>query len=405
MSTSRNILKEIESLALKRNKMAFISGPRQVGKTTLSKTFIHKKNGKYLNWDNLDFRRLWTKSPKDSLTDLKENSTLILDEIHKADKWKQNLKGVYDTLEKKIRIIVTGSARLDLYKKGSDSLMGRYLSFRLHPFSIGEMLSSNLPSPDDVEKSLLDNFKLSPSAKLQSAWNDLTLYGGFPEPLFAANKKILNIWHKGRIEKIVREDLRDLSNIPELSKIEMLISLLPERVASPLSLTSLKEDLEISYDTAKRWMNYLKQLYYHYEIKPWSKNISRSLKKESKIYLWDWSEVKDEGARFENMVASHLLKACHYWTDTGEGNFELYYLKTKEKKEIDFLITRDNKPWLPIECKLTNTSPSPNFSILNFENISTYFQLVNTPKILEKTKVKDKDLIICSANQFFKYFP
>lgn len=283
MSTSRNILKEIESLALKRNKMAFISGPRQVGKTTLSKTFIHKKNGKYLNWDNLDFRRLWTKSPKDSLTDLKENSTLILDEIHKADKWKQNLKGVYDTLEKKIRIIVTGSARLDLYKKGSDSLMGRYLSFRLHPFSIGEMLSSNLPSPDDVEKSLLDNFKLSPSAKLQSAWNDLTLYGGFPEPLFAANKKILNIWHKGRIEKIVREDLRDLSNIPELSKIEMLISLLPERVASPLSLTSLKEDLEISYDTAKRWMNYLKQLYYHYEIKPWSKNISRSLKKKVKF--------------------------------------------------------------------------------------------------------------------------
>ena len=190
--------------------------------------------------------------------------------------------------------------------------------------------------------------------------------------------------------RIVREDLRDLSRIPELSKIEMLISLLPERVASPLSLTSLKENLETSYDTVKRWMIYLKELYYHFEIKPWSKNISRSLRKEGKMYLWDWSEVKDEGARFENMVASHLLKTCHYWTDTGEGHFQLFYLKTKEKKEIDFLIVRDGKPWLPIECKLNNTSISSSVQTFTTLPTNVFFQLVNRPKYLEKKMVGEK---------------
>lgn len=401
----RNISQKIESLALNRNKMAFISGPRQVGKTTLSKTFIHNKNGEYYNWDNLSFRRLWTKSPIESTINLSENATLILDEIHKADKWKQNLKGVYDSIEKRLKIIVTGSARLDLYKKGSDSLMGRYLGFRLHPFSIGEMFSSNFHSPDTVQEIIQNDLKLSSAKNLQIHWNDLEQYGGFPEPLFESNKNILNIWHRGRIEKIVREDLRDLSRIPELSQIEMLISLLPERVANPLSLTSIKEDLEISYDTAKRWMQYLKQLYYHFELRPWSKNISRSLKKESKLYLWDWSEVKNESARFENMVASHLLKSCHYWTDTGEGIFELFYLKTKEKKEIDFLVVRDGKPWLPIECKLNNTNPSPNFSSFIFTNVDNYFQLVNKANVLEQKELNGKKIIICSACQFLRYFP
>ena len=263
--------------------MAFISGPRQVGKTTLAKMFIKKNNEGYHNWDDLDFRRSWTKSPKSIIGELKDKSTIILDEIHKASKWKQNLKGLYDTLEKDIKIIVTGSARLNLYKKGSDSLMGRYLGFRLHPFSIGEMLSNKIPTPDNLMNALEQGPDLSPSKKLQGLWKDLFVYGGFPEPLLSSSQKILNLWQKGRIDKIVREDLRDLTRIPELSKIEMLISLLPERAANPLGLTSLKEDLETSYDTARRWVQALKELYYHFEIRPWSKNISRSLKKEKQI--------------------------------------------------------------------------------------------------------------------------
>ena len=247
--------------------------------------------------------------------------------------------------------------------------------------------------------------KIKSSKKYQTIWDDLNRYGGFPEPFLAKSDKISNIWRRGRIEKIVREDLRDLSRLPELSKIEMLISLLPERVGSPLSITSLREILEVSYDSVRRWMDYLRWLYYHFEIKPWSKNISRSLKKEGKIYLWDWSEIQNKGSRFENMVASHLLKACHNWTDTGEGNFELRYLKTKDKKEIDFLIIKDNKPFLPVECKLSDTNPTENFKYFLNLDVPYFLQVVNKPGIMKTTMIDNKNICVCSASQIFSYLP
>ncbi len=400
----RTLHSDIDSLALSRNKMAFISGPRQVGKTTLAKMFLNKGKGLYGNWDDLDFRRLWTKSLHEVTKKSNPHDVLIFDEIHKAHNWKRNLKGFYDSQEKELKIIVTGSARLNIYKKGSDSLMGRYINFRLHPFSLGEMLSNKAKSPEEVQELLDKGLSLPSSKKLQDAWSDLENYGGFPEPLMSSSQKILNIWQRGRVEKIVREDLRDISRIVELSKIEMLISLLPERVASPLSITSLRELLEVDYKSVQRWLNYLKELYYHFEIKPWSKNISRGLKKESKLYLWDWSEVKDKGARFENMVASHLLKACHYWTDVGEGTFELFYVRTKEKKEIDFLITKDRAPWLPVECKLNKTNISPYF-FKAFDEVKNFYQLVNKKDQLQKRTENGKNIIVCTASKFLRHFP
>ncbi|MCY4643807.1 MAG: DUF4143 domain-containing protein [Bacteriovoracales bacterium] len=204
----------------------------------------------------------------------------------------------------------------------------------------------------------------------------------------------------------MREDLRDLSRLPELSRIEMLISLLPERAARPLGFNSLREDLETSYGTVKRWIDYLRELYYHFELKPWSRYISRSLKKESKLYLWDWSEIKDPGRKFENICACHLLKACHYWTDTGEGAFELFYLRTKEKKEIDFLITRDGRPWLPIECKKSETAASPNFpSFARALALPILVQLVDRPRYLKKKNIEGRTLWVWSAAQFFRHTP
>ena len=385
--------------------MAFITGPRQVGKTTLAK-MLSGDNGKYCNWDDLDFRRVWTKSPKSIIQGLKVNSTLILDEIHRIFKWKQNLKGLYDTLEQSMRIVITGSARLDIYKKGSDSLMGRYLGLRLHPFSLGEMLSDKLPSPEDIVD-VMEQGSASPSSKdCLEAWDDLWAYGGFPEPLLGSSQRILNLWQKGRIDKIVREDLRDLSRIPELSKIEMLVALLPERVAGPLGLASLREDVEASYDAVRRWMQYLRELYYHFELRPWAKRLARTLKRESKLYLWDWSEVKNAGARFENISASHLLKACHYWTDTGEGKFKLHYLKTKDKREVDFLISKDDNPWMAIECKLENTNLSPHLSwFASALDIPISIQLVNRPNLFEQKKIGEQKVWVCSAPFFFRYLP
>ncbi len=351
---SRYLQRAIEETALLRNKMAFLSGPRQCGKTTLARGLISPTDeGRYYNWDEIEFRRLWIKSPSRLIPEEKGNHPLLVfDEIHKAKNWKTTLKGLYDRFGSEFRFIVTGSARLNTYRKGGDSLLGRYYHFRLHPFSVGEALERPPLGPDDALRSLL-SLPAAPSGA-QEAFQQLMRFGGFPEPFLAQSEKVARLWRKGRLEKIVREDLRDLSRLPELSKVEMLAALLPEKAGGMLSPQSLREDLEVAHDTVRRWLNYLQELYYHFELKPYSRSIPRALKKEGKLYLWDWSEVLAEGNRFENLVASHLLKACHFWSDTGEGSFELGFLRNKEKEEVDFLITRDRKPWLLVEAKLSD---------------------------------------------------
>jgi predicted AAA+ superfamily ATPase len=302
----RYLSDDIVELALKRHKMAFISGPRQVGKTFLAKKYKSSFNQFiYKNWDESLFRRLWTKSPnligeQFDLAKSKETKLVVLDEIHKAKGWKQKIKGVYDEFGEEINIIVTGSARLNVFKKGGDSLMGRYLNFRLHPLSYGEITNSKILNPDEWKESL---FKKTSKSFPQEPLVNLLKYSGFPEPYYAKSEKILRIWRKGRNEKIVREDLRDLSRLPELSQVEMLTSLLPTKVGNPLSVQSLREDLEVAHDTVSRWLKYSNELFYFFEIKPWSKSIPRSLKKEGKIYLYDWTEIDGEGERFENLIA------------------------------------------------------------------------------------------------------
>jgi uncharacterized protein len=354
---NRYLYDKILQLALNRGKMAFISGPRQVGKTTFSKQFEnHFDQSIYKNWDETEFRRLWTKSPNQleaqfDLTRENAKRLVILDEIHKAKGWKQKLKGLYDHFSKELRFIVTGSARLNVFRRGGDSLMGRYLHFRLHPFSYGEVTEKKSLTPDDWISQLYTSSKTSlPQEPLER----LLRFSGFPEPFLSGDAKILNLWSRGRTEKIIREDLRDLSRLPELSQVEMLVSLLSAKVGSPLSVQSLREDLEVAHDTVKRWLLYLNELYYFFEIRPWTKSVGRTLKKEPKLYLYDWTEIDESGPRYENMLAVHLQKACDYWTDIGEGAFELFYLRNKEKQEIDFLIARNKKPWIAIEAKYSD---------------------------------------------------
>ena len=358
----RYLFDSVKVLALDRKKMAFISGPRQVGKTTFAKSLKSEFDlFLYKNWDESSFRKGWTRSPglitaELDLTNIRKRPLLALDEIHKSKGWKTRLKGLFDETGDRLRIVVTGSARLNVFKKGGDSLMGRYLNFRLHPLSYGEILAHEIISPDKWKANLIQG-KNSDLKSDSSVIDKLLRFSGFPEPYFEGSDKIMNIWRQGRNEKIVREDLRDISRIPELSQVEMLTSLLPDKVGTPLSVQSLREDLEVSFDTVKRWLKYLEELYYFFEIKPWSKSVPRSLKKEAKIYLYDWTEIENPGHRFENLVAATLLKACHLWTDTGEGEFNLHYLRNKEKQEVDFLITKQRKPWLMVEAKIAEKSP------------------------------------------------
>ena len=397
----RYLRNTLETFCFEHHKIALVSGPRQCGKTTLARQMLAQRGaGAYHNWDQVEFRRRWTIEPQSTVEVNRRGRVplVVFDEVHKARLWKRTLKGIYDTLEKPVDLFVTGSARLAVYRKGSDSLLGRYRRFRLHPFSVGELVTLEPPTPEVAFERLLERRRRSRSA---SRWLDqLIEFGPFPEPLLAADERRARVWRRERLDAVVREDLRDLSRIAELDRVQMLAALLPERAGSLLSVQSLRRDLEVSHDTARRWLTALSDLYYSYEIKPYSRRIRRSLRKEGVLYLWDWSEVADPGRRFENLVAGHLLKACHFWTDAGYGSFTLCFVRNRDGRELDFVVVRDGEPWLPVEVKLTDTSPAPAWkTFLPFLRTPWALQVVREPGVREEHVVDDTRLLVVSADQ------
>lgn len=360
---TRYLATSIEAFCFADHKIAMVSGPRQCGKTTMANMFLKKRKvGRYFNWDEFEFRRAWAKNPRSLIPpgSRKDVPLVVLDEIHKDRLWKRNLKGLYDTQQSPCDFLVTGSARLNVYRRGSDSLLGRYYHFRLHPFSLREMEREDVLAPDALLEALFT--RAAPQdRKGEHRLASLMTHGPFPEPLFRQNLQRTRAWRLTHEQIIIREDLRDISRLPDLGRLELMATLIPERVGSLFSVANLREDMEVSFDTIRRWMAYLKEIYYLFEIKPYTRKITRSLRREGKVYLWDYGAIRDEAARFENLVALHLLKTCHFWTDTGEGVFELYFLRNKEKQEIDFLVVRDGEPWLPVEVKMSDSDVSPNW--------------------------------------------
>ncbi len=335
----------VEDLA---QKMVFLAGPRQVGKTTLAKDIMNESPaGLYYLWDNRNDRRELLKAQWPA-----EPTTVVLDELHKYRKWKQWIKGEFDKYRDHLHFIVTGSARLDIYRKGGDSLQGRYRHYRLHPFSLNELHHrSNKIVP---MKELV-----FPGPAHDDALDALFKYSGFPEPFVGQSTRTHRRWQKDRMDRFFREDVRDLENLRDLSSIQLLADLLPERVGSPLSLNSLREDLEVSHKALTHWMDVLENLYYVFRIRPFTTTKIRGLKKEPKAYLWDWTLANDEGARFENMIASHLLKLCHFLEDSEGYRIELHYLRDIQKHEVDFMVAVDRKPWFAVEVKTSSDRVAP----------------------------------------------
>lgn len=323
--------------ALQSGKMAFISGPRQVGKTYLAKQCLGS-SANYFNWDVTEFKTTWIRSPLKAIERIKAGP-VVFDELHKYPHWKNSLKGLYDQAGDQVSIIVTGSARLDLYKKGGDSLLGRYIPYRLHPMTVAEQPLSQ-PDPDHLMP-----------AEIVYPLESLICCSGFPEPLLSGSERKAKRWSRLRLEQLVREDIRDFKNIRNLELIKLLVELLPGRVGSPLSINSLREDLQVAYATVRDWITVLQNLYICFRVTPYSRNIARALTQESKYYLFDWLPIRDKGPLLENIVAVHLQKACHFWTDLAYGVFDLCYIRTKEKEEVDFCVVRDGKPWMLVECK------------------------------------------------------
>lgn len=352
---------------LSRRKMLFITGPRQVGKTKLLKAWISEHSGSYFSYDIPADRAviLGTQAWKDILLEHTSNSIIGIDELHKYARWKNLLKGIYDKYKEDLRILVTGSARLDYFRRGGDSLFGRYEHLRLHPFSLGEVLRAQVikdaekaapPLPPDDWLSLES---LQPeTGTLDQYFERLYTFTGFPEPYTERDPLLLNRWSRQRLDLLVKEDLRDLSQIQEISLVDHLARLLPERVASPLSHQALAGILQVSHGSIVKWVKWLHALYYVFSLPVYSKHISKSLLKARKLYLWDYSPLKEEGQRFENLVALHLLKSVQFWTDLGYGDYELWYVRNREGKEVDFLITKDDAPLVTIEAKVSAEWPS-----------------------------------------------
>ena len=337
------------------NQMLFISGPRQVGKTTLSKVLTELSHTHlYLNWDVLQDREVilsnW-KSIEERLSldqAMSQKPIIIFDEIHKYSQWKTYIKGFFDTYKDKISIIVTGSAHLNIYKTGGDSLMGRYFQYRIHPLSVREVVDTHV-----------ENLPLiKPPMKMdEEDWHALYEFGGFPDPFLQKDPSFYQRWQSLRNHQLFQEDVRDLSRVMEIAQMEVLAKILASHVGQLSNYSNLSRLTRINDKTVRSWIEILKSLYYCFSIKPWTTNVIKSLTRESKLYLWDWSTVQDPGQRVENLVASHLLKAVHYWQDAGLGQFDLHFVRDQTQREVDFLVTKEEKPWMLVEVKSSHKAP------------------------------------------------
>ena len=338
-----NILKDLDK------KMVFVGGPRQVGKTTLAKAILSSNypSGRYLNWDFDDDRqdilqKKWSSDQK----------LLVFDELHKFPRWKTWVKGIYDVSHELHFFLITGSARLDVYRRGGDSLMGRYHYWRLHPFTL-----------DEVPRGI------SP----EEAFHRLMTVGGFPEPFLDGDERAARRWRRERFDRVLREDIRDLEQVRNIQLLGMFLDMLRHRVGGLVTLSNLADDLQISPKTAKTWLEVLERMYLVFSVRPYTRSLPRAVLKPPKVYFFDNGDViGDEGARFENLIATSLLKRLHFLEDRDGYRYELRYIRDKEGREVDFLIVKEGKIEELIEVK---------FSEDNISNSLRYYaERLNPPK-------------------------
>ncbi|MFH1954626.1 MAG: ATP-binding protein [Pseudomonadota bacterium] len=322
-----------------KRKMVFVGGPRQVGKTTLAKAILANNYpaGRYLNWDFDEDRqdilqKRWSTG----------NPLLIFDELHKFPRWKGWIKGIYDVSHDLHSFLITGSARLDIYRRGGDSLLGRYHYWRLHPFTL-----------DEIPKGI------SP----KDAFQRLMTLGGFPEPFLEGDERIARRWRRERFDRVLREDVRDLEPVRDIQLLGIFLDLLRHRVGALTVVSNLAMDLEISPKTAKAWLETLERMYLVFSVRPFTKSLPRAVRKPPKVYFFDNGDVLgDEGARFENLVATSLLKRLHYLEDSQGYKYELRYIRDKEGREVDFAIVKEGELEELIEVKYSDDSIARSLS-------------------------------------------
>ncbi|MBW2609921.1 MAG: ATP-binding protein [Deltaproteobacteria bacterium] len=324
-----HILKDLDK------KMVFVGGPRQVGKTTLAKVILKENfsDGRYLNWDFDEdrqdiFQKKWSN----------DNTLLIFDELHKFPRWKSWIKGIYDVSHEIHSFLITGSARLDVYRRGGDSLMGRYHYWRLHPFTLDEI-------PEGI--------------KPEEAFKRLMTVGGFPEPFLDGDERAARRWRRERFDRVLREDVRDLESVRNIQLLSLFLDLLRQRVGGLITVSNLASDIQVAPKTAKSWIEVLERMYLIFSIKPYTKSLPRAVLKPPKVYFFNNGDVLgDEGARFENLVAASLLKRLHFLEDRDGYRYELRYIRDKEGREVDFAVLKEGELEELIEVKYSDENIS-----------------------------------------------
>ena len=356
----RQIIEDLEE------KIVLISGPRQTGKTTISKQLYDSYD--YFNYDSSEDRLALTRKNWD-----RSKQLIIFDELHKMKQWKRWLKGIFDKEGLEPHILVTGSAKLNVYKKIGDSLAGRYFQYRLHPLDL---------------KEACELLKISPEEGFQTLWH----CSGFPEPFLKGNPTYYKRWRRSHIDIMLRQDLIDLSSVRDIESVQTLVLLLSDRVGATVSYANLARDLDRDPNTIKRWLELLENLYIIHRVTPYTRKVARSLKKEPKFYFYDHALVEDEGARLENIIANALKKELHYLEDTQGLKTSLYYLRTKDGKELDFLISIENKPTHLIEVKNSDENLAPGFQY--YSKLFPEAMKVQLVKNLSREKSLSKSLFI-----------
>jgi predicted AAA+ superfamily ATPase len=368
----RLIKKYIFDPEISSGKMLFLTGPRQIGKTTFAKNWLSSERieDTYFDWDDPAVRSEYNRNPLyfRNIVNAKFKGRpvpIVFDEIHKQKKWKNILKGVYDPNREKVQLLVTGSARLGIYRKSGDSLVGRYFSFQMFPLGLPEAVSDfswvlEEDRPLVNGESLLEHARKVNNKRVEEGLEKLLTFGGFPEPFLKASVRFHQRWIKEYKTLLTREEVRDLSRISDIRGLEHLIDILPSKVASPLSINSLREDLGYHHSTLVNWINILRELYLVFTIRPWYRNILRSIRKEAKLFFFDWSSLPDHGKRFENLMAVNLVRMAVRFTEMGLGVFEVMYIRDKEKREVDFTLIKDNKPMALFEAKEGDSEISPS---------------------------------------------
>lgn len=387
--------------------MVFLAGPRQSGKTTLARSIAAGfPNQFYFNWDILSHKKLLLENPaffeqanrKDASPPL-----VILDEIHKYRRWKNYLKGAYDQFHEQYKFLVLGSGRLNLFQRGGDSLAGRYFLFTLWPFTLGELALSKIPLLEFLKNPL--QVHPGPAASCDEIWAQLSVLTGFPEPFLSGGQAFYRRWSKAYHAQLIREDIRNATEIKRIDDTELLFDLLPSKVGSPLSMDSLARDLQVSFNSIRNWLEVFESFFLTFRLSPWTRKIARAITKEKKLYLFDYGNIPSPAARFENMVALELFRAVSNWSELGRADFSLHYLRSKDKEEVDFLIARNQAPFLLLEAKLSEEHISPALAKYQSQLEIPAVQLVNKEGVFKIISNKRQKLLVVSAPRWLAGLP